>query len=196
MESYENIDKMYCKFNDIIKDLAMLGKEYIMEEKNRKILNALSKDWESKITVIEEAKDLSTMSTESPINSLASYELKLKSKTQDKEDARMKKSITLKASQEEDDSFSLIVEDIDVDNNDLTFLTKKFKRMLNKRKFRKEGPNNLYPNQLNNQRGKGKQETSKKQSEKCYECGQLGYYLNECPMKKTKENKGKETKIQ
>ena len=113
------------------------------------------------ITVIEETKDLSVVSTESLINSLASYQLKLKSKTQDKEDARMKKSIALKTSQEENDSFSLNGEDIDIDNNDLTLLTKRFKRMFNKRKFRKEGPNNLNPNQLNNQRGKGKQETSK-----------------------------------
>ena len=143
------------------------------------------------ITVIEETKDLSVVSTESLINSLASYQLKLKSKTQDKEDARMKKSIALKTSQEENDSFSLNGEDIDIDNNDLTLLTKRFKRMFNKRKFRKEGPNNLNPNQLNNQRGKGKQEANKKQGERCYECGQLGYYMNECPMKKKKEGKGK-----
>ena len=51
---------------------------------------------EKKITVIKEAKDLNTMSTESLINSLPSYELKLKPKTQDKENARMKKSIALK----------------------------------------------------------------------------------------------------
>ena len=51
-----------------------------MCEKNRKILNALPKDWESKVTAIEEAKDLSSTPIESLINSLISYELKLKSK--------------------------------------------------------------------------------------------------------------------
>ena len=41
MELYENIDKMYCRFNDIIKDLEVLDKEYTLDEKSRKILNAL-----------------------------------------------------------------------------------------------------------------------------------------------------------
>ena len=44
MEPHENIDKMYCKFNDTIKDLEALGNEYTLREKNRKILNALFKD--------------------------------------------------------------------------------------------------------------------------------------------------------
>ena len=44
MESHETIDKMYCKFNDLIKDLETLGKEYTLGEKNRKILNILSKE--------------------------------------------------------------------------------------------------------------------------------------------------------
>ena len=43
MEPHEDIDKIYCKFNDFIKDLEVLKKEYSLEEKNRKILNALSK---------------------------------------------------------------------------------------------------------------------------------------------------------
>ena len=31
---------------------------------------------------------------------------------------------------------------------------------------------------------------NKKQNEKYYECGQMGHYMNECPMKKKKEGKG------
>ena len=41
MESYDNVNKMYCKFS--IKDLELLGKEYTLGEKNRKILNAYPK---------------------------------------------------------------------------------------------------------------------------------------------------------
>ena len=81
-------------------------------------------------------------------------------------------------------------EDIDVDDSDLALHTKRFKRIFNKRKFRR-GPMNLNPNQLNNQRGKGKQEANKKQGERWYECGQFGYYMNKCPMKKKEEGKGK-----
>ena len=35
---------MYYKFNDIIKDLEIIGKEYPLSEENRKILNVLSKE--------------------------------------------------------------------------------------------------------------------------------------------------------
>ena len=86
MESHENIDKMYCRFNDLIKDQKVLEKDYSLGEKNRKILNALIKDWESKVTAIEKAKDLNILSIESLINSLISYELKLKSKVQEEKD--------------------------------------------------------------------------------------------------------------
>ncbi|KAL3510072.1 hypothetical protein ACH5RR_029473 [Cinchona calisaya] len=36
MEPHENIDKIYCRFNDMVKDLEGLGKEYSLGEKNRK----------------------------------------------------------------------------------------------------------------------------------------------------------------
>ena len=45
------------------------------------------------MTVIEKAKDLNTMSIEFLINSLISYELKLKSKVQEEEDAKVRRSI-------------------------------------------------------------------------------------------------------
>ena len=36
MKSHETIDKMYYKYNDIIKGLETLGKEYSLGEKNKK----------------------------------------------------------------------------------------------------------------------------------------------------------------
>ncbi|XP_071903977.1 uncharacterized protein [Coffea arabica] len=189
MEPHENIDKMYCRFNDLIKDLEVLEKDYSLGEKNRKILNALSKDWESKVTSIEEAKDLNTLSIESLINSLTSYELKLKSKVQEEEDTRVRKSIALKTSQEEDDTISLDGDNMEGDDSDIALITRGFKRILNKRRFRKGGHSNSFPNQSNNFRNKGKLEFNKKQTDKCFECGQPGHYANECPMKKKKENK-------
>ena len=90
MESHEKIDKIYYKFNDLIKDFEVLREEYFLGEKNKKILNVLSKDCESKVTAIEETKDLNLMPIESLINSLTSYELKLKTKVQEEEDAKVK----------------------------------------------------------------------------------------------------------
>ena len=185
----EDIDKMYCRFNNLIKDLEVLGKEYSLGEKNRKILNALNKDWESKMTAIEEAKDLNSMSIESLINSLTSYELKLKTKVQEEEDARARRNIALKTAQEEDDSASIDDEELDSDDNDLALITKSFKRLLNKRRFRRGGSSNQYPNQFSNVRNKGKREFNKKQLDKCYECGQPGHHAHECPVKKKEDGK-------
>lgn len=42
MEVHEGIDKMQCRFNDIVKNLKAFDKEYSLDEKNRKILSALS----------------------------------------------------------------------------------------------------------------------------------------------------------
>ncbi|KAL3500418.1 hypothetical protein ACH5RR_039511 [Cinchona calisaya] len=92
MESHENIDKMYFRFNDMVKDLEGLGKEYSLGEKNRKFLNALLKEWEPKSIAIEESKNLNSMPIDSLINSLTSFELKLKYKLQD-EEAKGKRSI-------------------------------------------------------------------------------------------------------
>lgn len=193
MEPHENIYIMYCHFNDIIKDLKILGKGYSLDEKNRKILNALSKDWENKVMAIEEAKDLNSMSIESLVNSLSSFELKLKSKVQEKEEAKIKMNIALKSTQEKEDSFSIDGENIEMDNNDLTLLTKNFKKFLsNKRRFKRGSQNNN--NQSNSSRGTGKQEANKKQNKKCYECGQMRHYKNESSSEK--KNEGRCEKIQ
>ncbi|KAL3513390.1 hypothetical protein ACH5RR_026107 [Cinchona calisaya] len=93
MEPHENIDKMYFRFND----MEGLGQEYSLGEKNRKILNALPKEWEPKSSAIEESKNLNSMPIDSLINSLTSFELKLKYKLQD-EEAKGKRSIAFKAS--------------------------------------------------------------------------------------------------
>ena len=64
-------------------------------------MNALSKNWKSKVTAIEETKDLNSIPIESLINFLTSYEVKLKTKLQEKEDAKVRRNIILKTSQDE-----------------------------------------------------------------------------------------------
>ena len=83
MEENETISEMVTRFTDITNSLASLGKEYTQVEKVRKILRALTSDWEKKTTAIEEANDLSTMSLENLIGNLMAYEVQLEERKKD-----------------------------------------------------------------------------------------------------------------
>ena len=61
MKENKTIVEMVTRFTDIINSLVGLGKEYTQVEKVRKILRALTSDWEKKTNAIEEANDLSTL---------------------------------------------------------------------------------------------------------------------------------------
>ena len=84
------------------------------------------------------------MPIDSFINSLTSYELKLKSKLQDKKEARIKRSIAFEVSQEEDDDLlPLDSEYVKFEENGVTLMTKTIKKLFNnKRRFRRGRPNN------------------------------------------------------
>ena len=71
--------------------LTLLGKEYTQVEKVRKILCALTSDWEKKTTAIEEANDLSTMSLEKLIGNLMTYEVQLEDRKKDEQQSFIKK---------------------------------------------------------------------------------------------------------
>src|SRR5436190_8595777 len=77
MNQGESIKDMYTRFIDITNSLIGLGKIYLDVELVRKILLALTSEWEKKVTAIEEANDLSTLSVENLIGNLMTYEVNL-----------------------------------------------------------------------------------------------------------------------
>ncbi|GAV59474.1 LOW QUALITY PROTEIN: UBN2 domain-containing protein, partial [Cephalotus follicularis] len=62
----------------IINSLKNLGKSYPNQELVRKILRCLPRSWTPKVTAIEEAKDVSTLSLEQLLGSLMTHETKMK----------------------------------------------------------------------------------------------------------------------
>ena len=62
MKENETISEMITRFTDITNSLVALKKEYTQVEKVRKILHALTSDWEKKTNAMEGANNLSTMS--------------------------------------------------------------------------------------------------------------------------------------
>ena len=77
MKKNETISKMVTRFTDN-QFLSIPWKEYTQVEKVHKILRLLTPDWEKKITAIEEANDLSTISLENLIGNLMAYGVQLK----------------------------------------------------------------------------------------------------------------------
>ncbi|MQL84774.1 hypothetical protein Taro_017295 [Colocasia esculenta] len=78
MEQGESISQMYNDFTEIINGLTELGKKYSQGDMVRKILRSLPKQWTPKVTAIEEANDLSTMTLEKLIGSLMAHEINMK----------------------------------------------------------------------------------------------------------------------
>ena len=60
----------------------------------RKVLRSLPPTWHTKATVIEESKDLSTLSLEALIGSLMTYEINMQ---KNEDESKKKKTIALKA---------------------------------------------------------------------------------------------------
>ena len=75
MKPSETIVDMYTRFTDIVNSLQALGKCFSNFELVSKVLRSLSKAWESKVTAIQETKDLNIFPLEELIGSLMTYEM-------------------------------------------------------------------------------------------------------------------------
>ena len=114
---------MITRFTDITNSLASLGKEYTQVEKVRKILRALTSDQEKKITIIEEANDLSTMSLENLIGNLMAYEVQLEERKKDEQQHLSKKNVL---------AFHTFsdMDNSDDDEEEMAMLSRKFRKFL------------------------------------------------------------------
>ena len=84
---------MYSRFQTLISRLQILKKSYVASDHVNKILRSLLAKWRPKVTAIEEAKDLNTLSVEDLISSLKCHEIGLN----EHEPVKKPKSIALKS---------------------------------------------------------------------------------------------------
>ena len=78
MKPEESILEMYNRFTTIITNLKGLGKSCANKELMKKILNRLPKNWEAKVTALEESKDPNTFPLDELVGSLLTHEMKVK----------------------------------------------------------------------------------------------------------------------
>ena len=128
---------MFARLTEITNDLKRLDKEYSYTKLVRKVLWSLSTSWHTKATVIEESKNLATLSLEELIGSLMTYEINVK---RNEDDTRKKKSIALKAMKAAK-SLSEEEESKNFDDEDITMFTRQVRKFFQK-KGRFQGSNN------------------------------------------------------
>ncbi|GJU43657.1 hypothetical protein Tco_1200923, partial [Tanacetum coccineum] len=74
----ETIDSAFARFNIIITSLKALNEGYFSKNYVRKFLRALHPKWRAKVTVIEESKDLTSLSLDELIRNLKVHEMIIK----------------------------------------------------------------------------------------------------------------------
>ncbi|KAM6578285.1 hypothetical protein CsatB_030122 [Cannabis sativa] len=132
------------------------------------IANILTKAYQGKVVAIQEAKDLSTLPLEELIGSLMNHEIFMNAQEEEEVDKKKKNTIAFKSTSHDDSEAS---EDGDSDMEDITLLTKNFKKFL---KFKKNA------NRFYNSR-----ESSRKDDQIiCYECKKPGHMKTDCPLRK------------
>nr|GEW56024.1 retrovirus-related Pol polyprotein from transposon 17.6 [Tanacetum cinerariifolium] len=99
----ESIDSAFARFNTIITSLKALNEGYFSKNYVRKFLRALHPKWRAKVTVIEESKDLTSLSLDELIGNLKVYEMIIKKDFEIVKEKVERKSLALKAKKESSD---------------------------------------------------------------------------------------------
>jgi len=104
MKDDESIEQMYSRFPTLVSGLQILKKSYVTSDHVRKILRSLPARWRPKVTAIEEAKDLNTLSVEDLVSSLKVHEIGLN----EHEPTKTVKSIALSSKGKSSKAFKVI----------------------------------------------------------------------------------------
>ncbi|KAB1227705.1 hypothetical protein CJ030_MR1G005712 [Morella rubra] len=94
MKEDETFDEFYAKLNDIVNSSYNLGEKIPEHRVVRKVMRSLPERFRSKVTAIEESKDLDTVKIEELVGSLQTYEVSLPQ-------PKKNKSIALRSVKEE-----------------------------------------------------------------------------------------------
>ncbi|GJY94581.1 hypothetical protein Tco_0510942 [Tanacetum coccineum] len=98
----ESIDSAFARFNTIITSLKALDEDYSRKNYIRKFLRDLHLKWRAKVTVIEESKDLTSLSLDELIGNLKVHEIFIKKDSEVKAKGGIR-SLALKAKKESSD---------------------------------------------------------------------------------------------
>ena len=173
MSHDEPFDSFYGRLNEIVIAKLNLGEKIEDAKVVRKILRSLLESFRSKVTTIEESKDLDEIKIQELIRSLQIYELGLPSH-------KSNKSLALKTINERI-SDSSDEEDVE---KEVAFLAKNFRKFLKIKNNGKSFGKGKFLSSKNDKREfkkKDGKDSSSTQGIVCYECNGHGHLKKECP---------------
>ena len=180
MKENETIVEMITRFTDIVNGLEALGKTYKKSEKVMKILRSLPSKWHTKVTAIQEAKDLTKLPMEELIGSLMTYEINLTKKLQEGEDKK-KKSIALKATIKEEENVE--EEKPSEEDDDLALITRKLNKYVRNERFRgRKFTSRRDPSKKESSSHGDKEKWEDKRDLVCFKCKKPGHIKYDCPL--------------
>ena len=175
MSEDESFDSFYSKLNEVVIGKFNLGEKTEDSKVVRKILHSLPKSFCAKVTTIKESKYLNEIKVQELIGSLQTYELSLPNQ-------RKSKSLTLKTINERVETHGS--SDEDVDEKDVAYLAKNFRKFLKFKNSEKFGDKRKFMSSGNEKKDFKKKEGKESQSTQgvtCFECNGHGHFKRECP---------------
>ncbi|XP_070045573.1 uncharacterized protein [Nicotiana tomentosiformis] len=159
MKESEPIQNMITRFTIITNELKSLGNVFASEELVSKVLRILPASWESKVTTIQEAKELDKISLDELVGNLKTHEMrKIELR---KEEPKKDKALVLKSFEDDESNY---------DDHDLAIFSK-FKRFMNNSKSSSKKETSSKHKQINKANYDG-----------CYKFGKLDHMVKNCPM--------------
>ncbi|GJS68541.1 zf-CCHC domain-containing protein [Tanacetum coccineum] len=170
----ESIDNGFDRFNTIITSLKALDEGFSSMNYVRKFLRALHPKWRTKVTAIEELKDLTSLFLDELIGNLKVYELIIKKDIEIVKGKReQSRSLALKDKKESSDEDSSTS---DSEDEEYAMAVRDFKKF-----FKRRGRFVRQPRDERNSFQMSKDDKNGKNKRKCFGCGDPNHLIGECP---------------
>ncbi|GJT10493.1 retrovirus-related pol polyprotein from transposon TNT 1-94 [Tanacetum coccineum] len=171
----ESIENAFARFNTIITSLKALDEDFSRKNYVRKFLRTLHPKWRTKVTAIEESKDLTSLSLDELIGNLKVYEVIIKKYSEMVKDKReQSRSLVLKAKKESSDEDSSTS---DSEDEEYAMAVKEFKKF-----FKRRGRFARQPCDERKSFQRRRDDKNGNSERKCFRCGDPKHLIGECPM--------------